>query len=255
MGGKLPQSMVKQVEGTVDNLFQKLIDRFLGPFAGPKRLILGYNRDLSLPGIYASSHINERSTPDQETLNGLVRVASNYLEAERAKAKAKAVNAVQAFTANQAYHDEDPAGIQTTLLDTLSDIFGQAKVNVARIVDSETQRAKNTGSLEGIMRANSALGVEDPQVIFIVVRDGALCEECIRLHLMPDKVTPRVWFLSEVEHGYHEHGGDRPSIAGEHPNCRCVLSTLLSGFGFTASGQITWVGTGYSEIEAQRGTA
>ena len=172
MAGKLPHAMVKQVEGTVDNLFQRLIDRFLGPFAGPKRLILGYNRDLSLPGIYAASHINERSTPDQETLNGLVRVASNYLEAERAKAKAKAVNAVQAFTANQAYHDEDPAGIQTTLLDNLSDILRDAKTNVARIVDSRRppRGQEPAGILEGIVRANSALGTEDPQVMFIVVQ-------------------------------------------------------------------------------------
>lgn len=252
MPGKLPKVLVDRVESGIDRLFQRIKDRFLGPLAGPKRLIVGYNRDLSLPGIYAGAHINERSTPDQETLNGLIRVADNYLEAEKAKAKAKAVNAVQAFTANQAYYDQDPAGIQTTLLDTLSDVFGEAKRNVARIVDSETQRAKNTGTLEGVVRANSAMGVEDPSVMFIVVRDGVLCKECIRLHLMPDKVTPRLWYLSEVEHGYHVHGEDHPSIAGEHPNCRCVLSTLLPGFGFRGA-EITWVGTDHLEIETQRG--
>ncbi len=85
------------------------------------------------------------------------------------------------------------------------------------------------------------------------VRDGVLCEECIRLHLMPDKITPRLWYLSEVDHGYHQHGDDRPSISGEHPNCRCVLTTLVPGFGFR-SGEIIWVKAGHQEIDVQRGT-
>ncbi len=129
MVGKLPKVLVSQIETSVNHLFQRVVDRFLGPFAGPKRLIVGYSRDLSLPGIYASAHVNERSTPDQETLNGLVRVAQNYLDAERHKATAKALNAVQAFVSNQAYYDQDPAGIQTTLLDTLSDVFREAKTS------------------------------------------------------------------------------------------------------------------------------
>ncbi len=253
MPGKLPHKLVKQIELSVSTLFDKVKDRFFGPHAGPKRIVIGYNRDLSLPGIYSSAHIQERSVPDKETLNGLIRVAENYLDAEKHKAIAKAVNAVQSAISNQAYYDQDPAKIQTTLLDTLSDVFREAKVNVARIVDSETQRGKNTGTLEGVIKANQNLGISDPVIFFVVVKDGLACDHCKRVHLMPDGVTPRLWYLSEVSHGYATKDQNYPSIGDLHPNGRCVLTTLIKGFDVKGN-QIVWVGRDYDAIKEQRGT-
>jgi len=95
---------------------------------------------------------------------------------------------------------------------------------------------RNVGILEGIVKTNAVAGVEDPTVFFVVVRDGVLCGECKRLHMLEDGVTPRVWKLSEVGHGYHKKGEQFPKVGGLHPHCRCVLSTLLPGYGFNEGG-------------------
>jgi hypothetical protein len=107
--------------------------------------------------------------------------------------------------------------------------------------------------LDGIVKVNASAGVEDPLIYFVVVRDDDLCDECRRLHLLPDGVTPKVWRLSEVKRGYHRKTDDVPSLGGEHPHCRCSLVTIMKGYGFTKSGGITYISPDHDELEAQRG--
>jgi hypothetical protein len=78
------------------------------------------------------------------------------------------------------------------------------------------------------------------------------CDECRTIHMLPDGVTPRVWLSSEVETGYHKKGTDRPSWSLLHPHCRCALTTLIPGFGFTTEGLVTWIGEKHDEVAFQR---
>jgi hypothetical protein len=107
--------------------------------------------------------------------------------------------------------------------------------------------------MDGVVGANAAVGVEDPVVFFVIVRDGNVCKECIRLHMMPDGTTPRLWYLSEVGHGYHKKGEETPKIGGLHPHCRCVMTTLMPGFGFNEGGFVKYISKDYNAIQEQRG--
>jgi hypothetical protein len=94
----------------------------------------------------------------------------------------------------------------------------------------------------------------DPRVFKRPRRDA--CAFCVLLYLRPDKVTPRVFRLSELLANGTNIGrkANRPSKSGRsrtkwlptigaiHPFCRCALSVLPSGMGFNTQGQLTYVG-------------
>jgi hypothetical protein len=94
----------------------------------------------------------------------------------------------------------------------------------------------------------------DPRVFKRPHPDG--CAFCVLLYLRQDKVTPRVFRLSELLANGTNVGrkANRPSRSGKsrtewratigaiHPFCRCPLSVLPPGMGFDALGQMTYVG-------------
>jgi hypothetical protein len=79
------------------------------------------------------------------------------------------------------------------------------------------------------------------------------CDECKRIHLMPDKITPRAWKLSEVSAGYHKKGENFPCMSDLHPHGRCTMVTILPGYGFDADGKVTYITHGYDILKEQRG--
>ena len=89
-------------------------------------------------------------------------------------------------------------------------------------------------------------------VFFSVIIDDVTGKEEFKLHLLPDRKTPRVWFLSEIGAEYHKKGDSNPKLAGLHPNCRCKLTYLAPGWGFTKDGKVTYIGPDHDEISKQR---
>jgi hypothetical protein len=69
---------------------------------------------------------------------------------------------------------------------------------------------------------------------------------------MPDKITPRLYRLSELNAGYFKRGDSVPSILGMHPRCKCTPFNVPSDFGFDTKGHITFISFGHSELEKQR---
>lgn len=255
MAARLPPDVVKKVEAMVDRMFEDLKGRYLGPHLMDKRLVVGYMRDFSLPGIYQEALSAEGGMPDKTALDALLRTAGNYLDGSKAQAKARIVRAILAFlTANKTTPEESPKLLMNKLQAELVETWGKVTSDVQRIVATENQQARAVGALDGIVRANAAMGVEDPVVIFIPVKDDKLCVECKRLHLMEDGITPRAWYLSEVSHQYHKRGDPMPAIGGLHPHCRCQMATVAPGFGFNAKGQVSWKKVGYMVLDDQRGT-
>lgn len=248
MADRLPKAAADLISSQIDDLIDRAKKRFLGPQSVPKRLYVGYQRDLSLPGIFANAVAEEGGVPDLEQLAQLLEMAGNYLDAARLRAKSKILNSVRAFVAENETEDW-----QAKLSTELSQLFGELKYEVRRIVDTESQKVRNIGQLEGIVRVNASLGVKEPVVFFVIVRDGDACAECKRLHMLEDGKTPRVWHLFEIGHGHHKRGDENPKVDGLHPSCRCSLTTLVPGFGFSESGYVTWKGEGHDEFARQRG--
>ncbi len=251
----LSRGGLRIVHRAVDGLFDRLKLRTLGPDAaprGPKNLYFDARPDLSLPGIYRRAATEEYTKPDEDVLHSLVKTAESYLEAQREHTKALVVQAVNAWLADSAKKKTEST-LDTVLGGHLADIWGKMTTAVTKIVDSESTRARNMGTLEGISKISSSAGIDDPAVYFVVVKDTETCAECKRLHLQADERTPRVWRLSEVATGHHLRGQDHPSIAGLHPHCRCTLSIIMPGYGFDVGGSIRFVGFGHDEFRYQRG--
>lgn len=247
----LPPQAVKKIEDGVDLVFDRLKARVLGPSFVGKRLYVTVNQRHSLPGLFRAAAEEEGAIPNVRLLQQLLGVAGNYIDSTRAQTKAKVVAEVQSFLAD-AHQGGTNTDLQTVLGGRLSEIWSDTSAKVRQIVESEVQHTHSLGVLDGIVQTNVRLGIEDPTIIFICVHDNVLCDECKRLHLLEDGITPRAWKLSQVGHGYHKKGDPTPKIGGLHPHERCVFSTLLPGYGFDASGNVTYKSKDWDEYEKQQ---
>jgi intein/homing endonuclease len=214
-------------------MFNNASVRLLGPQSiQGKKIYITFDRTLSLPGIFEAGSIEETVKPDLEILDSLIRVASAYIEASRERTKARVIHEINGAIA-QAKHTGGMSGsdFRDLVNAKLATVWSDVTNNIHTIVDTEIAHAKNVSVLDGVIGVNLNAGVEDPVVYFVVVRDEYLCDECKRLHLMDDGVTPRLWKLSEIAHGYHRKGSDSPSIGGLHPHCFVGTTRLFTDRG------------------------
>jgi hypothetical protein len=218
---------------------------------GGKQLSFRF-QNLNLTGLYGMASNIEGMKPDPDVLKGLLKIAGGYLDASREKAKAKVLQSVEAFLTD-AVAKGVKTDVKTVLGGQLADLWGSAVRDVKRIVETETTIVRNTSAYDAIGRVAALKGDSDPTVFFVVVRDNSLCEECKRIHLLDDGVTPRVYKQSEVGSGYHKKGENTPKVAGLHPHCRCTLTILMKGYGFTDSGHVTYISPEHDEYAKQKG--
>lgn len=255
MAPKMPalsQAAARKIDSTVDDLFDRLMTRLLGHGFTGRHLFIGFNEDLSLPGIFHAATTGEGGTVDTTILNGVADIARDYINKNREDAKAKTKQHVRSLMADLHAGKIDPDDFENHVDSSLHELWDTVRSGVERVVSTENEHAKTLGIKDGIDQINASLGVEDPVVCFVPVKDHSLCDECRRLHLLPDGVTPKVWLSSEVESGYHKRGVDRPSWQLLHPHCRCALSTVLKGFGFDKSGRVTFISSDHDELAYQR---
>jgi hypothetical protein len=254
----LGKSAIAAIGKAIEALFNRAKVRLLGRQYGAKQLSIkvhsepvGYRHDYSLPGLFDSSSLSEGVRPRNDLREHLVSTAERYLDATKAKAKAQVINSVQSFIIDAELHGRkvDP---QVVLGGELSEVMKKVTADVKRIAATEATRSRNVGTLDAITKTNTLVGVSDPNVAFIPVKDSLLCASCKKVHLMDDGVTPRVYKLSEVSAGYSKRGSETPCMSGQHPHCRCSLITVLPGYGFDASGRVTYITHGYDILKAQR---
>ena len=111
--------------------------------------------------------------------------------------------------------------------------------------------AQNHGAADGIIDMSKSLGIADPIVFKIGLLDEKRCPICWSLWTQPDRITPKVYKMSELVGGYMDRKNPLPTIGTSHPNCRDVLTFLSPGFGFEG-GKIKYKGQGWNEFQAQR---
>lgn len=247
----------KAIEASVDILFERIKAKLLGPGTKPlrlgkKNLVFSFVPELTLSGLYSASAKEEGvSTPNEELLNGLLKITSSYLDAHKERAKAQIIQAVQSHMQN-AVTSNKPIDTREVLGGQLSEIWDKVTADVKKVVETETTVVRNVGVDDAIQRISALQGISDPTVYFVTVKDRSRCDECTRLHLLDDKITPRVWKRSQVGAGYHKKGDSHPKVGGLHPHCRCVMSVLMPGFGFDASGRVIWRKLGWDEYANQQ---
>lgn len=247
----LSKGAVAAIHAAVEKLFGRVKHRYLGSEAGPKKMMISSKPQLTLPALYAGAATEDGAKPKTKTARSLVETAAGYLDASEAATKAKVVHTVNAFLRDAETKGETP-NASVVLGGELSKVWGTVTTDVKRILETEATHARNIGTLEGIIRVAAARGVEDPTVCWLGPNDSHTCEECKRLYLMPDGITPRAWKLSEASHAYHHRGEVNPKIGGLHPNCRHTMAVLMPGFGFKG-GKIEYISPDHDELTKQRG--
>lgn len=156
---KLPKRVLKIIETKVGTLFEGVRARLLGNRGTDKILTFGYNKTLSLPGIYEAAIKEEGGLPNLETLDTLVDSSKKYLDA----LQLKAVNAVVKDIEG---HITDPDATAESIESAIKESWENVTSQVTRIVDSETQTTKSVGLLEGISRSNAAMRSRRPCCMF-----------------------------------------------------------------------------------------
>jgi hypothetical protein len=237
-----PGHQFQKVVSYIKDMFDVITQQFLP--TEKNSLNIGYD---SLPALYRESVRAHGGYPDPTTEDSLIEVAQAYLDAVKTGMEADLRHTL--ITQEKTKKDDS----EVNLTEMVQGILDKAEFEVKRVVDSEAQRARSTGAFEGVVHTAAKIGIDDPTLFFVIVRDGKCCGECLSLHMLPDGVTPRVWKMSEISKGYHKKGSDIPSLAGEHPNCRCSPSICPPNYSFSSAGNLTYKYEGYDEWTRQRG--
>ena len=244
----LSKGATKEIGHYVDRIFDQVKARMLGPdFASERNAVFYHKESYSIPGIYRAAAINEAVKPNEAVLLSLAKVAESYLNAQQEVTKARVLHSVNVWLATPS-----EKSIEEVLGKELDDMWRKVTAEVTKIAQSEAITARNMGTLEGIVKTNALLNVEDPIVAFIGPLDEHTCEECRRVLYVDGGPVPKVFKLSEVSHAYHKRGTDTPSISGMHPNCRHSIVTMMPGYGFDEAGRIKFKGREHRELEHQR---
>lgn len=238
----------------VEDMFDSIALEFIGDIPklkNAKRLVISSKRNLGLPDLFVKAMQNKVPNEiEQDALKSLLESAFGYVESLKNRTKSNVTERIDGLAkeANLRNQKIDDKAVQAVLSEEMS----KARSHMIAIAEAEATKFRNLGTMMDISRVASNLGDYDPTVFFVVVKDGSTCKECVRLHLMPDKVTPRLWKFSELKQGYHKRGEENPSAFGLHPHCRCTLTYLSSGFGFDKQGKLTYVKEDYSAYSRQR---
>jgi hypothetical protein len=114
---KLTPAAIAVIEAAVEKAFTRAKTRLMGriPPNTPKGLILSFEPSLSIPGLFKLAAKTEGVKHNEEVLHSVTKIGTSYLDAIKAKAKAKTVHTVQTVLTNA-----QNAGVDTDLETVLS---------------------------------------------------------------------------------------------------------------------------------------
>lgn len=244
----------ERINKIVEDMFDSIALQFVGDIPklkNAKTLVISSKRNFGLPNLFVQAMQNKAPNEiEQDALKSLLDSAFGYVESLKSKTKTNITERIDGLAKE--------AKLRGTKIDErlveeiLTEEMQKAKSHMKAIAESEATKLRNIGTMMDISRVASNLGDNDPTVFFVVVKDKSTCKECVRLHLMPDEVTPRLWKFSELKQGYHKRSENNPSAFGLHPHCRCTLTYLSKGFGFDQSGKLTYVSEDYNAYDKQK---
>lgn len=215
-----------------------------------KRLIISAQQNYGLPHLFVQAMSNRKPNEiEQDFLKSLLESADGYIESLKSRTKSNVAERIDGLAREASAQNTKLT--EEAVQKAIEEEFSKAWSALQTIVEAESTKFRNLGTMVEISRMAASAGEEDPTVFFIVVRDGTTCKECMRLHLMPDGVTPRLWKFSELGQAFHKRGNDKPSAFGLHPHCRCTLTYLTLGFGFDKMGKLKFEDEGFDAYSEQ----
>ena len=250
---KLSFNALGKIGDLIEEHFNAIAVKFLGmiPRASKNKRLTFSIEPNSITSLFVEALGTEKPTEaEEDTLKSLLMIADSYVDALKDRTKAQVMNDISAYV-NDMGNQNKPINM-TKIGNIFEEKMDKAKTHFEMIAGAETNKAKNTGKALNFIKVGEAMGTPDPYVFFIPVLDERNDPETLRLHVLPDKITPRVYKLSELGNEYHKKGDKWPKIQGTNPNCRCVLSIMPPNFGFGDDGRIKFKSIGWNEMDYQR---
>jgi len=248
----LTNSGVKSIEKLIKSKFDLLSLRFLGilPTASQQKSIIFKTTRNNLVSLFLQAlGTRDPNSLEERTLKTMLRIANGYMDGLRDRTAARVVHDIDSYMKNKSLQN---APIDLDEVNAMIDgELDKAGKHMKLIAAAESNKAINTGVALQISKMGKDKK-EDPTVFFVVTHDDVTGPEEYVLHTLPDRVTPRVWKLSEIGSEYHKKGDSNPKFPGLHPNCRCKLTYLAKGFGFDDAGSVKYIDKNHDEFEAQR---
>ncbi len=241
------------IERMIKNRFDSISMRFLGLIpekSKTKQIVFSTSKDSIVSLFLQALGTKEPNTIEEQTLKTMMRVSSGYLDALRDRSTAKIMNEVNSHAIAQSFKNQPVSVKQVDAI--INKEMSKAGNNLKMIVNSESNKAANTGTALQISKIAEEKGEEDPTVFFIIVDDEKTGFYEYILHTLPDRKTPRLWKLSEINSGYFKPGDQYPSLCGLHVSCRCHLTYLAQGYGFNENGKVKFINLEHDEFKNQR---
>lgn len=242
---------------SINNVIEQIFDRIALQFIGDlpslrntKRLIVSAESNFGLSHLFVQAMANKAPNDlEKDVLKSLLAISNGYIDSLKNKTKSNVIASLDGLVSTAKLQGRKITNeeVQTALDEEL----GKAGTHLRTVMESESTKLRNLGTMMEISRVAATMGDDDPTVFFVMVKDQYTCKECIRLHTT-DGVTPKLWKFSELKQGYHKRGENNPSAFGLHPHCRCTLVYLAQGYGFNKFGKITYVEEGFDAFSAQR---
>lgn len=238
----------------VDDMFDNIALQLIGeiPRLKNKKLaIISMENHFGLAHLFVQAMQNRMPNQiERDLLRGLLASTDGYIESLKNKTRSNVTEGIDGLAREAGLAKDKVAGEMVQAL--VAEEMKKARAHMTAIVESEASKLRNLGTLMNISRMATSVGDNDPTVFFVVIKDGVTCKECIRLHLLPDQITPRLWKFSELKQGYHKRNEDNPSAFGLHPHCRCTLVYLSKGFSFDEQGKTAYESENFDAYKSQR---
>jgi very-short-patch-repair endonuclease len=214
------QKMLDIIEKLIGTQFDEFLVNFLGIVPkknNQSRFRLKPKKD-SLTHLFITSLNNPNpNKTEEQVLKTQLRVAAGYVEALKVRTQTRVIQAANAHIQEQILKKENikPSMIRKELVKEMESASNHLKM----IVNAESNQCRGTATALKIIQVAADNDDNDPNVFFNVVIDERNDPETYRLHLLPDRITPRLWKLSHLSAEYHKKGDPTPKLAGTNPNC------------------------------------
>src|ERR1035437_117950 len=175
------------IEIAVSKMFDRLAYLLLGniPKLRDKKLeFFGSQPKFSLAHIFLQAMGNkEPNIFEKDVLRSILVSSHGYIEGLKHRTSSNVVESVDAIVKEAKIKGSHVTADQVA--EIISQQMSKARSDMKLIAEAETTKTRNMGHTMEIASKAIGQGIEDPTVFFIVVRDGSLCSECKRLHMLP----------------------------------------------------------------------
>jgi len=243
---------LEKIAKLIDGHFDVIGLNFLGLIPKSKGSRLFFDAEPnSLVSLFLEALDTKSPTKTEEdTLKSILIIADSYVDALKEKTKAQVLQDINAYV-NDQKRQKKPINL-TKVNKIFNEKMDKAKVHFELIAGQESYKTQNVAKALQFTRIGENLGESDPTVFWVVTHDHVTGPYEYILHTLPDKITPRLWKLSEIQSSYFKPGDQYPSFSGLHVFCRCKINYLPIGYGFDSNGKIKFIAKDHDEFKIQR---